>query len=285
MFSAAQSFRLKMLIGLCATFMITTSPKQLAAQIPSAEISTTQIPSEAKPAPQLSSPAAAAFVLENTIWLRATEKGLQQGKIEIPRLCAPIRSIAWSATNGSKIEINPEPSTWIISFKTAPAGNAEIMMELDAPPTIPSQVTATMPTADGSVLLHAYQATTHGSKLRFEPQWYKNTVGYWTVPADYASWQFVIEQPGRYVVAILQGCGSGQGGSDAKLSVFKDDTISSEIEFKTKETGHFQNFRWNEIGELTINETGEYELQVKPERIANAALFDIRMIHLIRQAN
>lgn len=246
--------------------------------------STGQIPGDAKPSKSLSDETVEVFTAQNTLWLRPHEAGFKTGKIIIPRLYAPIRSIAWVSATGSEIKFTPEPTEWIFSF-AASQKEGLIRIELDAPPTILDQATATTPAADGSVLLHAHQATTQGTKLRFEPQWYKNTVGYWTVPTDYASWKFTIEQPGRYAVAILQGCGAGQGGSDAKLSISRDDSISSEIEFKTKETGHFQNFRWHEIGELKIDSEGTYELRVQPQKIANAALFDIRMIHLIRQAN
>lgn len=108
-------------------------------------------------------------------------------------------------------------------------------------------------------MLHAYQASTFGEKLRFEPQWYKNTVGYWAVLNDYATWQFTMDQPGTYSVAVLQGCGQGQGGSDGVMTLRSGDGVTAELPFKTIDTGHFQNFRWNHLGAIDVPDDGKYE--------------------------
>jgi len=141
-----------------------------------------------------------------------------------------------------------------------------------------------VPTSDGSVMLHAHQAETHGEKLRFEPQAHKNTVGYWTVPTDYAVWRLSIEQPGTFVVAVLQGCGSGQGDSEALLTLRHNEQIHAELTWQTVDTGHFQNFRWLDVGSIHVSEAGRYQLRIDPKRIARAALCDVRAIHLVRQA-
>jgi len=140
------------------------------------------------------------------------------------------------------------------------------------------------PAADGSVMLHAYRATTHGEKLRYEPQWYKNTVGYWTVSSDHATWKLRIDQPGSYSVAVLQGCGRGQGGSDAVITLSCQGDKVAKLSFQTIETGHFQNFRWHHLGEVDLPDAGSFELKVAAKRIANKALFDVRAIHLVKQA-
>ena len=91
-------------------------------------------------------------------------------------------------------------------------------------------------------MLHAWQAKTFGEKILFEPQWYKNTVGYWAIESDYATWELKIDQPGTYSVAMLQGCGKGQGGSDAVVTLRQDNTVKAKLHFQTIDTGHFQNF-------------------------------------------
>ncbi|MCA9058409.1 MAG: hypothetical protein KDA96_26220 [Planctomycetaceae bacterium] len=218
-----------------------------------------------------------------TVWLHPTDAGLQQKQMVIPRLCAPIRSIRWTSESDAEIRFTPELTTWAFSWQEAPA-NPVIQVMLDGDPVLLQDQSVVTPDGDGSVMLHAHQATTTGEKLRFEPQWYKNTVGYWTVASDYASWKFAVDQPGTFSVALLQGCGKGQGGSDGVVSLFQGDDCKAEVSFQALETGHFQNFRWNHLGHVTIAQAGQYELRITPRKIARNAMFDVRMVHLVRQA-
>lgn len=227
----------------------------------------------------------AAYVEGQTVWLVVGDDALQKRRVVIPRLCAPVRSIHWAHDESRDgIELVPEPKEWVISWKATPDGQAVLVLELDAAPLLPNASPRAEPAGDGSVMLHACQAQTVGEKLRFEPQWYKNTVGYWAVPTDYAGWQLKITQPGEYSVAVLQGCGEGQGGSDAVVSLRQGNDVKSSLEFVTVDTGHFQNFRWNHLGTLKVTESGEYQLRIEAKRIARGALFDVRAIHLVRQA-
>jgi hypothetical protein len=243
------------------------------------------VPAGATVVEALSSDGATAHVEGQRVWLVVGQEGLERRRVVIPRLCAPVRSIRWMGDESREgIELGPEPGEWVISWKSAPEGQTVLLLELDAAPLLLDACPSAEPAGDGSVMLHAYQAETVGEKLRFEPQWYKNTVGYWAVPTDYAVWQVNIAQPGEYSIAVLQGCGEGQGGSEAVMSLRQGDAVKSSLEFVTVDTGHFQNFRWNHLGALKITEAGEYQLRIEPKRIARGALFDVRAIHLVRQA-
>jgi hypothetical protein len=134
------------------------------------------------------------------------------------------------------------------------------------------------------VWLPAHRAATHGRNLRFEPQPFKNTIGYWTLADDHALWSFVVDQPGEYRIAVLQGCGAGQGGSEAKIEILRDDAVVAVEEFRVEETGHFQNFKWRSLGLVRLENPGQYQLKLSALRIARAAVGDFRAIHLVRQA-
>ncbi len=243
-----------------------------------------KIPPQAKTWSEVSTESVAVHSEGNRVWLTPKANALESGEATITRLAAPIRSIQWLNAPEQTIKFWPEQDEWVFSWKEEPPAPAVIEVVFDRTPVLPSDSPAAEPAGDGSIMLHAYQASTFGEKLRFEPQWYKNTVGYWTVPTDYATWDLHVGEPGTYSVALLQGCGKGQGGSDAMLSVRQGDDVTTQLPFKTVETGHFQNFRWNHLGLIEIDESGEYELRIAPERIANKALFDVRMIHLVKQA-
>lgn len=242
------------------------------------------LPSGAKALETLSSEGIQAFGLDQTLWLKLSPAALEKKQAKLPRLCAPIRSLNWKGKSQSDLKFTPEQTEWIVAWQKAPDDASIIEVVCDSAPWLPKDCPIGISSGDGSVMLHAFQASTVGQKLRFEPQWYKNTVGYWTVPTDYATWEFKVEQPGAFSVAVLQGCGEGQGGSDALLTVRQGDDVKSEMNFQTIDTGHFQNFRWNHLGKVQINEAGTYQLRIEPKRIAKAALFDVRAIHLVRQA-
>lgn len=238
----------------------------------------------AKPWPQISRDGVAAYVSDETLWLEIDANAALNKKALVPRLCAPIRSLRWKDHPDMELKFVPEPQEWVFSWKTAPAERPVIEIVFDLPPVLPADCPLAAPAGDGSVMLHAYQASTFGEKLRFEPQWYKNTVGYWAVATDYATWDLTIDQSGTYSVAVLQGCGQGQGGSDATITLEQGTQVKAELPFQTIDTGHFQNFRWNYLGMIEVPDAGKYKLRISPQRIAKVALFDVRMIHLVRQA-
>ena len=243
-----------------------------------------EIPRNSKPWPQVSSEGVSAYVDGETLWLKVDVATLKSKSAVMPRLCAAIRSIGWKGHPVSDLKIRPAQQEWTFSWKVAPMGSSVIEVVFDSTPLLPADCPVATPVGDGSVMLHAWQAKTFGEKILFEPQWYKNTVGYWAIKSDYATWDLKIDQPGTYSVAMLQGCGKAQGGSDALVTLRQDNRVRAKLPFQTIDTGHFQNFRWNHVGMLEIKESGAYQLRIDATRIAKVALFDVRMIHLVRQA-
>lgn len=218
----------------------------------------------------------------NTLLLEV-EEGVKS-PIKIPRLAAPLRTINWQgAEQSSGLQLKPEPDHWVISWKGRPKGASTIVLKFDDAPRLLSELKPVRATGDGSFYLPAHLATTRGDKLRYEPQPNKSTVGYWAGKQDSASWNIELEKPGRFNVAVLQGCGKGQGGSTAAMSFIspvKD--ITPKIDFEVVETGHWQNFQWVQLGQVELRHSGEVEVMVAPKQIKKAALMDIRAIHLIR---
>jgi arylsulfatase A len=130
-------------------------------------------------------------------------------------------------------------------------------------------------TADSSIVLHARDAFTHGSTIRYEPQRNKNTIGYWTKLEDFVTWDFVVDTPATYEVEILQGCGKGSGGSEIEFFIgnqFIDATV--------QDTGGFQNFVARKIGHFKFEKPGLYTLTVKPKSKPGIAVMDLRHVTL-----
>ena len=131
------------------------------------------------------------------------------------------------------------------------------------------------PAEDGTIRLHAKQAVTHGPLLRYEPEPHKNTLGYWMRQQDWASWDFVVEEPGIYQVEILQGCGPGSGGSEVEFRVGSQAHAITVVE-----TSHFQDFLARDIGTFEFSEPGQYMLSVRPLRKPGLAVMDLRQVTL-----
>jgi arylsulfatase A-like enzyme len=126
--------------------------------------------------------------------------------------------------------------------------------------------------AEGDIRLHAKDAQVHGTKARYEPQSYKNTVGFWTQPEDWASWDFDVATPGKYEVEVLQGCVGG--GSEVAVEVG-----GQTLKFTVEGTGHFQNFIQRTIGVVELA-PGKQTLAVKPQNKQGAAVMDLRRVVL-----
>jgi hypothetical protein len=130
--------------------------------------------------------------------------------------------------------------------------------------------------ADGVVVCHARDATVRGVSLRWEPKPEKQTLGFWTQANDRAYWDVSLTRAGRYRVEVLQGCGKGQGGSKAAVSVG-----GSALEFVVEDTGHFQNFLARELGEVEVAGPGRVRVEVLARSKAKAAVMDVRQVRLL----
>lgn len=130
--------------------------------------------------------------------------------------------------------------------------------------------------ADGAFELHARSASVHGRTLRYEPQPFKDTLGWWSDAGDWPSWSLKVEKPGIFDVELLQGCGAGQGGSRVAVEL-----ADQSITFTVEETGHFQSFVARRVGRVSLTAPGPQELAVRPLHKAAGAIMDLRRVRLL----
>ena len=131
------------------------------------------------------------------------------------------------------------------------------------------------PAKDGSITLHARTARVTGTQLRYEPLPHKETLGYWVDANDTASWQLTATRAGTFTVEVLQGCGTGQGGSVVEVTV-----AGQSLTFTVEDTGGFQKFVARDIGTVKIDKPGRYTLTITPRSKAKAAVMDVRQVVL-----
>ncbi|MEM7235701.1 MAG: hypothetical protein AAF517_26255, partial [Planctomycetota bacterium] len=206
----------------------------------------------------------------------------QSGKVVVPRLNNPFGRTRIAGRRleekGRGLQVHTVSAEWRISLpKNPPAGTKPIVfLETVGEPYFAKEPTVTSEVS-GVLKLVAHHAETRGEKLLYEPQPHKNTVGYWVDPKAYCFWHVNIDEPGRFRVEILQGCGKGQGGSVAKIACG-----DSSLEFTVEETGHFQNFTWRDLGTIELAKGAKQELAIRVVKLAKNALMDVRTLRLTR---
>jgi arylsulfatase A-like enzyme len=126
----------------------------------------------------------------------------------------------------------------------------------------------------GDVRLLARDAVVHAQTMRYEKEPFKDVLGYWTNPADWAEWTFSIPASGRYEVEVQVGCGTGSGGAKVQIEV-----SNQTLEWTVIETGHFQSMILQTIGEVELS-SGNHRLAVRPKTKPGPAVMDLRRIVL-----
>jgi arylsulfatase A len=129
--------------------------------------------------------------------------------------------------------------------------------------------------AKGTILLPASTAIVHGKNLRYETPTFKNTLGFWTLPDDWAEWTFEVSAAGPYELDVLQGCGKGSGGAVVEFNV-----AGKTFTHTVQETGHFQHFIRLSLGTLDLP-AGKHTLTVKPKSKPGPAVMDLREVRLV----
>lgn len=174
------------------------------------------------------------------------------------------------------LKFRPEVSEWLITLPETASVPTTVVMKTVGLPMLLAQPHVNQADEDGVLNLPAHHAVVHGKLLRFEPQPFKNTVGYWANEKDWCEWKLDVETAGTYEVHVLQGCGKGHGGSEVQVSVG-----GSSLTFVVQDTGHFQKFKDRHVGSVSISKKGAQSLKVVPVNKAKGAIMDVRLIRLV----
>lgn len=240
-----------------------------------------ELPDSAVPFPDLKLKTGTAYRTPRSVIIEL--KSLPaDGKVVLPRMANVVQQVRWlGQTSPADMKLVSEIDEWIVHLSDPPQ-QLPLRLELvtDAAPLAFSGKVVAEADSLGVISLPAKFATTHGQKLRFEPQPHKNTVGYWVVENDFAEWHVKLDQPTTFDVEIFQGCGKGHGGSDIELQA-GDQNVALQVQ----ETGHFQNFLWRSMGQIRIPAGDDVVLKLLAVKKAGGAVMDCREIRLIPSDN
>ena len=171
----------------------------------------------------------------------------------------------------------PKSGQYLIAVKGVEKGGAAVM-NFKSLVLVPTSEGKEIIQSGRNISLHSRDSKVNGVTLRYEPAQKKQCLGYWSNPSDWASWDFIVKEPGDYTVTVRQGCGRGHGGS--KVSIISG---TQKLIFNAEDTGGFQNWKNIDIGSIKLKEPGLNILEVRPLDKKSVAVMDIQEIILTKK--
>jgi alpha-L-fucosidase len=177
------------------------------------------------------------------------------GKLVIPGLKNSVKSARLLAT-GQKLKASSSRDSVLIDLPAeAPDKiSSTVVLKIKGPADV--GVTPIMQESDGAVRLMASEAQLSGG-LQYESGHGKDNIGFWTNPADAASWTFKVDRPGKFKVTTDIAAEAA-----AKFTVSLGEQKLQGTSPATKEFTKFK--RGSVAGELSISQPSSITLTIKP---------------------
>ncbi|MEP2776158.1 MAG: alpha-L-fucosidase [Luteolibacter sp.] len=121
--------------------------------------------------------------------------------------------------------------------------------------------------------LDAKDAKLNGDTIQLQGNEY---IGFWTDPADSATWNLDIPAPGKYTVKLLYSCDKRYAGSTAELKV-GNKTITAKV----PATKNWDTFELMEMGVLDLNQVGTTPCTLGFGDEPKKALFNLKLVLLV----
>ena len=128
---------------------------------------------------------------------------------------------------------------------------------------------------EGSIVLHARDATVHGEKAKYESGGGKDNIGFWTNAGDWVSWSADVAKPGTFAVEITYAAATGSGGSEYVVAV-GDQQVTGKI----AATGSWTAFKAETLGKVKIEKVGKTVVSVTPKTKPGMAVMNLQSIVL-----
>jgi alpha-L-fucosidase len=134
---------------------------------------------------------------------------------------------------------DPISSTVVLSIKGAPEIGASAIVQ----------------DYDGSIVLPASEARTHGNELKYETGEQRDNLGFWTNPADWADWEVTVAKPGKFDVS-------------AEVAALERASLQVSVGERRAEgaataTGDYGKFRMVRLGSIEIPESGKITIKLR----------------------
>lgn len=219
---------------------------------------------------------------DRTIYLHVFERPAG-GTLRIPGLkSAPHRvSVLGDSAAAAKSELTSEGL--VLSIGDAGAGGGDVTvvkLEFAAPFVVDPTAALPRPSADGSLRLGPDDAIVHDGTLcteRFPTGDKSKSLGCWTDPKTWISFDALLPQAGRYRVELDYACAPGSAGSEVVLGV-DGSRIGSAV--NTASTGAWTEFGVIELGVVDLL-PGRRSLELRALKKVGEGVLNLRAVRLV----
>ncbi len=181
----------------------------------------------------------------------------KDGKLVVPGLHNEVRS-AWLLANDKTLTVAATGEGVVVSVPSEPLDPIDTVVVLEVKGKLDIEKILPAQEADGSMVLPAPMAEIHGGGAQVEEKGGQPNIGYWTNARDWVSWQFKLQNGGRFdVMATI--------ATPAENSKFELAAGEQKLTAQAPKTGSYETFQTVKIGEVQLDK-GTHELSIKPVR-------------------
>jgi alpha-L-fucosidase len=109
--------------------------------------------------------------------------------------------------------------------------------------------------ADGSILLTASEARTHGDQIRYESGHQRDNIGFWLNPEDWADWDIAVRRPGNFELAV-----DIAGPAATSIQIVAG---TQKVVGKLPATGDYGKFQEVSLGRISIASSGRNTVKLQ----------------------
>ncbi len=129
-------------------------------------------------------------------------------------------------------------------------------------------------TPEGTLTLHARDATPHGTKIKYESGSGKDNIGFWTDPDEWVHWVLRIDKAGEFEVEMTIACPDVSAGSEFVVEVG-----GKTLTGKVAATGSWTQFETVKLGTLPLP-AERHQLNVKAKNLVREGVMNLQSIVL-----
>jgi alpha-L-fucosidase len=149
-----------------------------------------------------------------------------------------------------------------------------VALRFDTVPDVVDPGVLVTQSADGSIVLKAFDANIRGTEAKYEGRGTRGHIGSWTNPEDYVEWTMVLNEGGTFDVEVTYACEPDSAGAEYEL-IAGDRKLSG----LASDTGSWKKFQTKPLGRIRL-QPGRYTLTVKPKTVPHGAVMNLRQIKL-----
>ncbi|MBV9469380.1 MAG: hypothetical protein JOZ57_09045, partial [Abitibacteriaceae bacterium] len=183
-----------------------------------------------------------------------------KGKVRSVQLLGSAQKLQWiDDPTGLAVTLpNKKPCNYAYALKI---NGLDLSASEPTPITVAPASVVVRPNNSGVLTLDAQHAQLHGT-LQVETRGDSPNIGFWDNPADWASWNIEMPQPGKYNVVARYAA-----ANDASALVVE--IAGQQLAGNAAKTAGWEDFQNLNLGQVEIKQAGQQVVKVRPRDAAS----------------